>query len=276
MNRYSFRDKDETIRRLENDLWMARYSLLNTLPSAQRRLLTSYHDCETRNDTYGCLDRIAEEITSAAKSLPSRLPEWMGARALCPLCGGGSSAPFEEGYALPEGLRRHIVGFGNTHQCIFSETAHKLALDDWHKRFSEADAKEEIDRQKRKRERRTVERQYLIAPFGCPKLFDEGSFYRAGLRSSEEMQQAKDRLQLLGLRHVVDGNIESWTDDRQDWIVYADPRQNGRIEFTVWRKPLPKRESKNPYSLRIMYFYMLDSWKNDIKKKYEARLPTGS
>lgn len=39
-------------------------------------------------------------------------------RARCPLCGSGSSAPYEVGFALPDGLDRHLRGHGNSRRCV--------------------------------------------------------------------------------------------------------------------------------------------------------------
>jgi hypothetical protein len=102
---------------------------------------------------------------------------------------------------------------------------------------------------------------------------DEDVYSVEGARTSEQMLFATKRLEELGLEKRFASNVEAWVDERPHWIVYADPRTSGRIDFTVWKKPLPKRRPVRSYNYRIQSFYLLDSWKNDLKKKYESRLP---
>lgn len=266
-------ERDTLIRELKQQLWMARYTLLRTLPKDLHRLLTSYHGCETREESWDWLDRAAEVIVEMAQPLPETLQSWGGERGMCPLCGEGSDSYYEHGFKLPEGLRRHLVGYGNTRQCVFTETAHKLALDDWRERFHEAEENERLERENKKQQRRSTETTYQIDPFGPPKLIDEDVYSRDKARTTEQMLFARKRLEDLGLEKRFESGVEAWVDERANWVVYADPRQPGRIDFTVWKKPLPKRRPVNSYNYRIQSFYLLDSWKNDLKKKYEARLP---
>src|SRR5690606_21922357 len=129
MNRYLAigEDKDRLIAQLRSDLWMARYTLLNRAPASFHRLLSSYLDCESREATYGWLDAIAAEVIEAAELLPASHPEWGSVRAMCPICGEGANSYYEQGFAFPEGLRRHLVGYGRTQQCVFTDAAMKLA-----------------------------------------------------------------------------------------------------------------------------------------------------
>lgn len=264
-------DRDDVVRKLKDELWMARYALLRTLPAELHQLLISYHSCETRKESYRWLDRIAEAILGVAKPLPETIQSWSGPRGMCPLCGDGSSSPYERGFALPEGLRRHLVGYGNTHQCVFTETAVKLARDDWHNSFRESDEKERMDEQSRFQQRLSTETTYRIEPFGRPRLVDEHIY--GSSRTPEQMDQARIRLEALGFRKIVEANVEAWIDERAEWIVYADPRQSGRVDFSVWKKPLPKREPARTYKYRIGSFHLLDTWKNDLAAKYASRLP---
>jgi hypothetical protein len=266
-------ERDTLIRELKEQLWMARYTLLGTLSEDSRRLLTSYRDCKTREESWRWLDGVAEVIVETARPLPETVQSWGGERGMCPLCGEGSDSYYEQGFKLPEGLRRHLVGYGRTRQCIFTETAHKLALDDWFERFHEAEENQRVERENKKRQRRSTETTYQVDPFGPPKLLEEDVYSVEGIRTPEQMLFVKKRLEDLGLEKRLESNVETWVDDRANWVVYADPRQSGRIDFTVWKKPLPKRRPVNSYKYRIGSFHLLDSWKNDLKKKYEARLP---
>lgn len=274
MARYSFGTidgRDDVIRELKNELWMARYALLRTLPDELHQLLISHRGCETRKASYGWLDRVAEAILKVAQPLPETIQSWSGPRGMCPLCGDESSSPYERGFALPEGLRRHLVGYGNTHQCIFTETAMKLARDDWQNRFEESEKKERRDKQDRLQQRRLTETTYRIEPFGRSELIDE--CISGSSRTPEQMDQARMRLEALGFRKVVEANVEAWIDERAEWIVYADPRRLGRIDFSVWKKPLPKRVPVRAYKYRIGSFQLLDTWKKDLAGKYASRLP---
>jgi hypothetical protein len=255
---------------------MARYTLLRTLPEDMHRLLTSYYDCETREESWDWLDRVAEVVMDMAQPLPGTVGSWDGERGMCPLCGGGSDSYYEQGFKLPEGLRRHLVGYGRTRQCAFTETAHKLALDDWFERFHEAEENQRVERENQKQQRRTIETTYQVDPFGPPKLIDEDAYSFEKARTTEQMLFARKRMGDLGLEKRFESNVETWVDERPNWIVYADPRTSGRINFTVWKKPLPKRRPANSYKYRIESFYLLDSWKNDLKRKYESRLPSGT
>lgn len=53
------------------------------------------------------------------------------ARALCPLCRGGSTSPTDRGFKLPEGLLRHLTGERKAHECDIMVIARKLADEDW-------------------------------------------------------------------------------------------------------------------------------------------------
>ena len=248
-------------------------NMASKMPEDSCRLLTSYRECETREDSWDWLDRVAEMVVDMAQPLPETVESWDGERGMCPLCGGGSDSYYEQGFKLPEGLRRHLVGYGRTRQCVFTETAHKLALDDWFERFHEAEENQRVEHENKRQQRRSTETTYQVDPFGPPKLLEEDVHSVEGARTSEQMLLATMRLEELGLEKRFSSNVEAWVDERPDWIVYADPRTSGRIDFTVWKKPLPKRRPVRSYNYRIQSFYLLDSWKNDLKKKYESRLP---
>ncbi|HEX7803887.1 MAG TPA: hypothetical protein VF471_14145 [Pseudoxanthomonas sp.] len=252
---------------------MARYTLLNRLPPELYQLLSSYRNCEARSDTYRWLDIVAESILGHVQPLSGATSHSSNGRAMCPLCGDGANSYYEQGFSFPEGLRRHLVGYGNTHQCVFTDTAMKLASNDWKDRFSEEEENKRVEMEEKAQARRKVERMYRIDPLTQPKLADEGMFYGSVARTPQQMESTRNRMASLGLKCVVDGNVEAWVDDRDAWVVYADPRGEGRIDFTVWKKPLPKRTSANNYKYHVASFHILDSWKNELKKKYESRLP---
>lgn len=275
MNRYSagmYENKDEAIRILKDELWMTRYALLSRAPPEIYMLLSSYRSCESRQATYRWLDGVAEKIVESAEPLSESASGWASSRALCPACGEGANSYYERGFALPEGLRRHLVGYGRSQHCIFTEIALKVAHEDWERRFSEEEEKNRQEQYRKQEERRKVEKLYRIEPLDAPKLLDEGMFYSEKSRTEEQMESVAGRLSELGLSRIVEGNVEAWVNDRGNYIVYADHRQLGRINFTIWKKPLPKRSIKASYKYRIGAFHILDSWKKNIREKYEARL----
>lgn len=265
-------DKDKTIDRLKDELWMLRSQIIN-LPSYEMgQILRSFYACPSMDETYVWLDQVAAKIISYAVPLEPEPSIW-GGRANCPLCGLGAGSPYQEGFALPEGLRRHLVGYGNTHKCLFTETAQILAREHWREQFAES----EREKYERKRQdlarRRNEETLYQLNPFDDGQLLDEGMWSTAKPRTAEEMGWAESRLQSLALEKRVSGNLQSWIDEREYFVVYADMRQVGRIDFSVWKKPLPKRRPIRTHNYEICRFYLLDTWGKDLRSKYESRLP---
>jgi hypothetical protein len=121
---------DDRTRRLEDELDQTCRTVLHLMPENVRELLESYSACESRDETHRWDDTVAEQITAFAKVLPRQGP-YSSDRAYCPLCGEGSQSPYESGFTLPEGLRRHLVGYGNTHLCRVMRAALCLARQHW-------------------------------------------------------------------------------------------------------------------------------------------------
>ena len=93
-------------------------------------------------------------------------------------------------------------------------------------------------------------------------------------RSPDELAWAEDRLKVLGFRCITEGKTLIWVDEHEEYVVYADHRMPERINFEVWRKPLPK--NRPPRGLLMSRatgeFYLLDSWKHDLPNKYAERV----
>lgn len=106
---------EHEIRLLKSDLHMARHAIIELMPDEIGQLLRGYYSCTSRSEGdawKACVvDSLIERAIGSAPP-PNMLGEQ---RSMCPLCGQGSSSPYVEGYSLPEGLRRHLVGWGNTH-----------------------------------------------------------------------------------------------------------------------------------------------------------------
>ncbi|CAI8823485.1 hypothetical protein [Methylocaldum szegediense] len=264
---------EEKINALEDRLREARYTILNLVPKEAQEALKSYLSCESRQETYGWLDRTAETIVSLAQILAPEKGSYFSDRAYCPLCGGESTSPYERGFAVPEGLRRHLVGWGNTRPCAVLEAAFALAKEYWHEKFHAEEQIEKAQEEERRRQRKASEVLYRIAPDREPELIDEGFIFGGTFRNESELAWAEQRLAYLGFQITCEDNVKSYTSEMENWVIYADPRVNGKIEFRAYKKPLPKK-ARGPHVRTGIsgYFYLMDSWKHDLRKKYESRL----
>lgn len=121
----------EKIYKLENDLYMARRTIINLMSEDIQNILMSYHSCSTYEDSWKWADITADKIIRLAETKPAtEMSEYCSStpRALCPLCKESSLNPFgTKGFAIPEGLRRHLLGHNNSHECQVFGTARALA-----------------------------------------------------------------------------------------------------------------------------------------------------
>lgn len=261
---------EKEIDRLESDLYLARRTIIGLMPEEIGDLLRGYYSCKSREEGVRWMNGVVETLIERADSLVIPGNSWGERRAMCPLCNQGSSSPYVQGYSLPEGLRRHLAGWGNTGRCVVMETVSSLAHDYWREEFAAVEQEAWQAKQAMKANRRKTEPLYLTSPESDPKLLDDGW---GQARSQEQLAWVEDRLISLGFRRITEDNIVSWLQDRDDCVVYADPRIVGRIDFEIWRKPLPKfpqRRSKNRHLPK--HFHMLDTWKNDLAAKYAERI----
>jgi hypothetical protein len=63
--------------------------------------------------------RLAAPLSSASGNV----------RACCPLCGEGTSSPYDVGFAFPDGLQRHLVG-ALAAECRIMRAIRELIIDD--------------------------------------------------------------------------------------------------------------------------------------------------
>jgi hypothetical protein len=126
------------IRHLEFELDKVRRAMIRMVPPRAQAILGSYSSCESRAGTSHWKDNIAEKILELAEILPDQDDR----RAYCPLCGEGTSSPYEEGFSVPEGLRRHLIGWGRGQKCDVVEASEMLAREYWHFEFHEAEEAE--------------------------------------------------------------------------------------------------------------------------------------
>jgi hypothetical protein len=122
-------DKDKRIRGLEEALWLAHYRMINLMAYEKERILSGYHRVEDLSSAYLWLGEAADALIAMADAKPGFEMGDPGTRlrAVCPLCGDGAQTPYVEGFAVPIGLRRHLMGEYNSHQCTVMAAALWLA-----------------------------------------------------------------------------------------------------------------------------------------------------
>jgi hypothetical protein len=127
-------DSEKIIRRLKEDNFLLRRLLISKLPPPIQAILESNRECEDRASVFRWLDGAAERLVEVSEKRPaSEMGVYMGSgeRAYCPLCGEGTRGPYPpEGFAWPEGLRRHLLGTYNSHQCHLMAVVKNAAIDD--------------------------------------------------------------------------------------------------------------------------------------------------
>ncbi|AJX80459.1 hypothetical protein BG97_3216 [Burkholderia pseudomallei 7894] len=135
MPRQSFRTSsplEDKVRRLEDELYMARATIIGLARSPELvELLRDQYSCKTFDEVRDWAQHTADSIIeSASRTETPAGRNWDGRlRVLCPLCGDGPQSPYDDGFLLDEGLRRHLLGTYNSRQCSVFEAAHQIALD---------------------------------------------------------------------------------------------------------------------------------------------------
>jgi hypothetical protein len=107
------------------------------MPGDIQNVLQSYFHCASVEETMMWEHVTAGKIIACAEILPPEQGSYLGERAYCPLCGSGSNSYYERGFAIPDGLLRHLLGEGNSYRCMVFKTACKLAKDYWYREFHE-------------------------------------------------------------------------------------------------------------------------------------------
>jgi hypothetical protein len=244
---------------LEDELQDTRRDLVELMPRQLADLLMSYRSCESRQDYDHWTCEVLDRIASGAERDPSI--SHLEDRGWCPLCKGGSSGPYSRGFALPEGLMRHLTGRGNTAQCPVTRAAFRMA------RYALRDEFRAADEAKRRatEARRATERLFLVDPSSPPCLLDERLWFQKE-RSAEELVRAEERLRDLNFQVEINENVVAYKLQYEEFVVLADPRPVGRIDFCVFELAKNKRRSC------VATFRMMDNWKNDLTEKFRRRL----
>jgi hypothetical protein len=222
-------------------------------------------------------------IVEIAQRVAEPPPHGGSARAYCPLCRGGVTGSQnyfgEYGYAVPEGLERHLRGSGSPTCPVLRalEEQAQVSL-----RRTLAHARELAEH--RKAARRRSERMFFVDPLGPPELLDEGSHWwlgGGGARSAKDLVAAEERLRELGFTTEADGNVVTYKYRQEPYTVLADPRISGRLVFRVYDEAQLAKTSgpRNPRiralsrrSSLVEQFHLLDSWRRDLPGKFQTRL----
>jgi hypothetical protein len=276
MDHWALLHERETVQRLEGQLDEARRDIVGLMPPDIEQLLESYSSCRSYDETRGWRDAVSEALVELARPTAFADRDRGGMRAMCPLCHKGSPYPGLEGYALPEGLMRHLGGRGNTRNCVVMQAAWELARADWRQRLGSREEAAKAALAKR----RASEPLYRVSLVGEPQLLEKASnsLFSKLARTPEKLAWAEQRLASLGFRHVTDGRVHSWVDEHADQVVYADPRFPGRISFEVWYSPSPKRQraGSDPTGELLLSFCLRDSHTRDLPEKYAAQVATAA
>lgn len=237
--------RDEEIERLQMELDEARRAIVNLMPEPAREILGDYYDCKSRGEVYRWESTAADKLIELAQPLPRHTVH--GERAMCPLCGGGAQNvyAYQEGFSLPLGLHRHLTGFGNTHQCDVTRAAFKLAREWARDKFKESELREKAEADAQLAARKATETLYRTDPYREPDLLG-GQYAWRPIRDKDSLSKAEERLEELGFKRTLVERVKSYTQEHPGCIVYADLRENGRIEFRVFKYPLPPPPRKAP------------------------------
>ncbi|WP_158985803.1 hypothetical protein [Lysobacter panacisoli] len=105
-------------------------AIINLMPPEAKKLLMSHYGRPSDQPLWDWASETAEKLIEQCQNVIQATYQGQpfGApRAYCPLCGDGSSSFYEEGFALPTGLMRHLTGYGNMRQCEVFRAALALA-----------------------------------------------------------------------------------------------------------------------------------------------------
>jgi hypothetical protein len=261
-----------TIRRLEDDLYVARLAIIHLAPDEFHSLLESYYSCRTREDTYQWPGAVADAVIDlAVPILDNPHAHLFGPRAYCPLCRGGASG-YSPGFTIPEGLRRHLIGFGKTHECPVMEAARVIARNAWESKLERGELEQQQRGNAELVERRKNETLYRVDPSTALVLLEEGLSFLDKPRQLSDgeggLKWAEQRLFALGFTINVDGREKSYTRRSDDeLIVYADLRMAGEIRFRVYQDRGGKANRRTVPGYHT--FKIQDRWKNNLNAKVQ-------
>lgn len=123
-------------------------------------------------------------------------------------------------------------------------------------------------KQQRREERLRIERVIRISPDGRPELFNDEYGWKKP-REPDDLARTEELLVQMGLQVQQEDRVISFVYAHGPNVVYADPREQGKIEFSIWGEMTGKgRKAHRP---RIGAFTLYDRWK-DLPGKFQKRL----
>lgn len=261
---------EDYAKRLEEELYFARLTLLEVLPEQFRECLDSFREISTRRGFLAWESQVIEKVIERTPGGPEN--DFVPRRAACPLCKDEGSDPYTTGFKLDEGLRRHLSGWGSTRQCPVIREAFAFAYYCLRDEIAQGERDEAEARELAAAERRRTERLFVVDPSEPPKLLNESSsgYFRdpKDCRGANELVFAEQRLREIGFEIQTTDRVTTYRFTSGECNVLADPREKGRITFLVYMQN-PKRK-KTAYLTRS--FHLPDSWKKELSRKFADRL----
>jgi hypothetical protein len=110
------------IRRLKDELHTVRRALVDLMPPEAQAILWSCYRAKTDQEWAVWPEAAADKIVELCTGITQRTYQGQPIeppRAKCPLCRAGPQSYYDGhlGFALPEGLMRHLTGYGRSHEC---------------------------------------------------------------------------------------------------------------------------------------------------------------
>lgn len=128
---------NDEIRRLGTELFLARTAIIHLMSPEVQVVLNSYKNYTSQKDSADWTQSATAELLKFATIMEDNFQ--LDDRAYCPLCHRGNDSRYKTGFSYPEGLRRHLIGFGNVFQCEVTSAAFELARKSWRLQFSNAE-----------------------------------------------------------------------------------------------------------------------------------------
>jgi len=130
----SFHSKlEDEIKHLQNELFMARSLIVELMPLEVQQALYDFYNCQSRSQLHQLRELTINKLIEIAGDKPDKVIHDLISsthRAYCPLCGGSAHSTYgADGFALPEGLRRHLNGSYNSQRCPVFEEIRKHSID---------------------------------------------------------------------------------------------------------------------------------------------------
>jgi hypothetical protein len=209
-----FNLRETDIRRLQSNLYMVMHHTLSLsiypTPEIRKKFEEITHDSHEDLDEW---ERSTIKLIVESTKFEQENP-YDNVRAVCPLCGHGSSDPYAKGFT-PTGLERHLEGFGNVQQCFIMSIAWELG---W----------EYVKHEKeRAREKVIQDKKDAKTPFS--KWIKENSHF-------DNKFSARNAIEFLALKNSpkareVEEEIRKILGKRQNWSIPADKYLSNEYNF---------------------------------------------